>query len=112
MAATQTQKPKTIWQQPCGHRVYSAPQHAPLLLAYTGAGGLWSRPCPMGRPGEPSPGQCSNHDHALLYVFQKPARVVMVTLWLLGDLEVVAYVGGKDFNFQRSLERGDSSDNQ
>ena len=36
----------------------------------------------------------------------------MVTLWLLGDLEVVAYVGGKDFNFQRSLERGDSSDNQ
>lgn len=75
-------------------------------------GGSGADPCPMGRPGEPSPGQCSNHDHALLYVFQKPARVVMVTLWLLGDLEVVAYVGGKDFNFQRSLERRDSSDNQ
>ena len=40
-----------------------------------------------------SPGQCSNHDHVLPYVFQKSARVVMVILWLLGDLEGVEESG-------------------
>ena len=39
VAATQTQKARMTWQQPCGHTGYSAPQHTPFLLAQAGAGG-------------------------------------------------------------------------